>query len=108
MSDLKEQLDHFVGTDGWRWFVAKVEDEWGAQGKRYLAELDRALNLTDNDAAASQARQIRSGQKIIQSLLRLPFEELRRLQSPSEPDAPPNRAPLDPELVGQSRRGSGL
>ena len=107
MSDLKDVLECGVQSEFWRWFCARVDEEWGATGKRYLAELDRALNLTDNDAAASQARQIRSGQKAILALLRLPQDELRKC-GPSEPDTPDRRPAPEPELAGMSRRGVGL
>jgi hypothetical protein len=107
MSDLKDVLEGGLRSEFWQWFTSKVLEEWGAQGKRYLVELDAALNLSDNDAAASQARQIRSGQKAILALLRIPDEALRKLGDGAE-DVPERRRPMDPELVGQSRRGAGL
>lgn len=106
MSELREILETGVSSPFWQWFCARVHEEWGAQGKRFLPELERAANLSDNDAAASQMRQILSGQKAILSLLRAPHDELRKLKS--EPDTDEPRRPLEPALAGQSRRGSGL
>lgn len=106
MNELKDILERGIEGPFWAWFQDRVLDEWGPNGKRYLAELDKALNLTDNDAAASQARQVRSGQKAILSLLRLPYDEIRR-QGESEPMVvAPGRPAMDPELVGLGRRGS--
>ena len=80
MSEQREVLDSLQQHPGWALFCAHVEREWGVSGLRFQQELDRALNLTDNDACASQSRQIRSGQKIIMSLLRWPAEEMQRLK----------------------------
>ena len=55
-------------------------EEWGPQGVSFQQQLGYALDLTDNDAAASQARQVVSGQKAILKLLRWPQDELARLK----------------------------
>lgn len=107
MSELKEMLEGGLRSEFWAWFTARVHDEWGATGRRFLPELERAANLSDNDASASQVRQILSGQKAILALLRLPEDALRHLGE-SKPDVEERRRPLDPELVGLSRRGTGL
>src|SRR3954463_2851104 len=81
MSDARiEALDHLVGSPGWLLYWEHVKGEWGANGHQYQAQLDAALNLVDNDAADSQARQIRSAQKVIASLMEWPKEELARLR----------------------------
>ena len=105
--DLKEILEHGLSSPFWRWFVEHVEQEWGPRGKRYQSEMDKALDLADNDAAASQARQVRSGQKVILALLRAPEVELKRLTAAaSAEDEAYGRASLSHEqLAGTSRRG---
>lgn len=95
---MNEQLDNLVtlvSHPGWRLFREHVEREWGANGARYQAELDKALDLTDNEAAASQARQIRAGRKAIELLVNWPQDEIARLQRSERR-----------EEVGMSRRGS--
>ena len=90
MSDDKaesgEALESLTTHAGWQMFCRHVVDEWGQTGVTYQAELDKALGLSDNDAAASQARQVRSGQKAILRLLQWPASEavrLRRLEDPA-------------------------
>lgn len=80
MREDREALESLMAHPGWRAFCGQVDQEWGLNGLRFQAELDKALNLTDNNAAASQARQIRSGQKVILALLRWPAEEATRLK----------------------------
>ena len=81
-----EALASLLESPGWRLFCDFVAREWGPAGHTYAVELDKALDLTDPAAAASQARQIRAGRRIIERLLRWPDEELRRLRAPlSEP-----------------------
>ena len=104
-SELREMLEAGLHADFWQWFVDQVQQEWGPHGVRYQQELDQALNLTDNDAAASQARQVRSGQKVILMLLRVPAETLARLKTVPAV-LPPGSGPRDDALLtGQSRRG---
>lgn len=108
MSDLKHELEDFINHPGWRWFTERVDREWGANGSRFTAELKTALNLTDNNAAASQARQILSGQAVILAMLRAPHEELAKLkglESARVGGIDHGRPALAEELVGQSRRG---
>ncbi len=109
MSEQKDILESLVNSPGWHDYVRFVEREWGPTGLRYLAQIDRALDLVDNDAAASQARQIRSAQKVILGLLRWPHEEIKRLTVEGEAEIVANgRAPMPMGLAGQSRRGMGL
>lgn len=90
-----EALESLIESPGWRVFRAHVEQEWGPTGQRYQAELDKALDALDDHASASQARQVRSGQKVILALLRWPEEELARL----------TRQAQQPEIT-MSRRGT--
>lgn len=108
MSDTQDILESGIQSEFWHLFREYVEREWGPQGVRYQQEMDKALDMRDNDAAASQARQIRSGQKVILSLLRWPAEEAKRLADATPTTTDAGRAPMDPELVGMSRRGGGL
>ena len=91
---MREALESLVTHPGWSLFTQHVTHEWGANGIRYAAEMEKALNLTDNNVAASQARQIIAARKTIENLMRWPEEELQRLQ----------RAEQRPELT-MSRRG---
>ena len=108
MSELKDILERGVEGEFWQWFERKVLAEWGPNGAHFQHEMDRALDMTDNDAAASQARQVRSGQKVILGLLRLPHDELRKLRDATVTTTDMRRAPMPDELVGMSRRGAGL
>lgn len=108
MNETTDILESLITSEGWRLYSAYIEREWGPTGVKYQAEMDKALSLTDNDAAASQARQIRSGQKVILGLLRWPHEEIKRLSDAKATTTEPRRAPMAPELVGQSRRGGGM
>lgn len=94
MSDHADALDSLLTHPGWRLFLEHVHLEWGPTGARYNAELDKALDLIDANAAASQARQVRAGRKVIESLLAWPAEEAQRLK----------RTDRVPELT-MSRRG---
>lgn len=75
-----ELLESLLQHPGWRLFERYVREEWGPQGVQFQRQLDNALDLADNNAAASQARQVRSGQKVILMLLRWPIEEMARLK----------------------------
>lgn len=94
MSEHADALESLLTHPGWQLFLEHVHREWGPTGARYNAELDKALDLTDANAAASQARQIRAGRKVIESLLTWPAEEAQRLK----------RTDRVPELT-MSRRG---
>lgn len=94
MSEQTDALEALLTHPGWQLFVAHVQHEWGATGVRYNAELDQALNLLDDNAAASQARQIRAGRRVIEQLLAWPADEVGRL----------TRQDRRPELT-MSRRG---
>lgn len=87
--------ESLLSHPAWLQFAAYVEREWGPSGLKYQAEMEKALNLADNNASASQARQILSGQKVITALMRWPAEELARLK---------RQVPASEELV-MSRRG---
>lgn len=87
-------LESLQAHPGWRLWVEHVDAEWGPNGGQYNAALDKALNLMDNDAAASQARQVRAGRRVIETLLAWPAEEVARLR----------RTPQGSEPA-QSRRG---
>lgn len=80
MSDRLESLEALIASPGFQVFQDYVWAEWGPSGTRAQTELDKALDLTDNDAAASQARQIRAAQKVIVGLMRWPHEEVARLK----------------------------
>ena len=111
MSDaLVEMLDQGMASDFWAWFVAHVEQEWGPTGVRYQAALDRALAIVDDNACAAQARQVRSGQKAILALLRLPEEARRRAvgglaQERGVTPVASARPPLPGALATEGRRG---
>ena len=79
MNELAGQLESLLTHPGWQLFLDHVEADWGPAGVKYQSELDKALNLLDDNAAASQARQVRAGRKIIETLLAWPAEELARL-----------------------------
>jgi len=79
MSDARRILESLIAHPGWVAFRAHVEQEWGIHGARYWQELDKALDLTDNIAAAGHARQIRAARRTIEMLMRWPEEEVARL-----------------------------
>lgn len=83
-----ESLEDLLQRPGWSLFWSYVRAEWGPNGEQYRAQLDKALDLTDNDAAASQARQIRSAQKVIAGLLDWPKEEIARLKRQTQGSEP--------------------
>lgn len=95
MIDRREALEALVTHPGWQLFLAYVADEWGPSGKAYARALDKALDLLDDGAAASQARQVRAARRVIDGLVRWPEEELRLLKG----------APRSAESVAPSRRG---
>ena len=81
MANEKAQALEALGSHpGWRLYVEHLLAEWGPSGEQYRAELDKALNLTDNEAAASQARQIRAVSKMVERFIQWPAEEVARLQ----------------------------
>ena len=79
MSERAQALESLLANPGWHAFTQHVFQEWGPTGVQYNAELRKALNLTDNDAAASQARQILANGIVIAQLVAWPAEELVRL-----------------------------
>ena len=93
----EDALRELLDRHGWHLFCDYVQREWGPTGVKFHAELTNALNLTDNNAAASQARQIVSGQKAILALLRWPSEEVSRLKRLGEKP--------EPEVASMSRGG---
>ena len=97
MTDDAQALESLPTHPGWRLFIAHVQREWGPNGALYNAELDKALDLTDANAAASQARQVRAGRKVIEALMAWPAEEAARLTR--QPGA------IDHEVESFSRRG---
>ena len=88
MNEQAQMLEALLTSPGWRAFREHVYQEWGPSGEKYQAELDKALDLTNNDAAASQARQIKAAQKAIQHLLEWPADELGRLKRAERPVEP--------------------
>lgn len=84
----RDVLEALLTSPGWSVFVHHVETEWGPNGATYQQELDKALDLTDSAAAASQARQVRAGRKVIEMLLAWPSQEIARLKR-QEPDSEP-------------------
>lgn len=107
-NELKDILERGLESPFWAWFSRRVTEEWGPSGAQYQAQMAKALNLTDDHAAASQARQVMSGQKAIMALLAIPRDELRKLKTDAEEPTEERRRPLEPALAGQSRRGAGL
>jgi hypothetical protein len=87
-------LEDLQKHPGWRLFREHVDQEWGPRGARYMSELEKALDLSDPQSAASQARQIVSARKVVDGLMVWPSEEVQRLK----------RAEQKPELT-MSRRG---
>lgn len=79
-TDQADALDALQAHPGWLLWLEHVRREWGANGATYNAQLDQALNLLDDNAAASQARQIRAGRRTIEALLAWPREEVARLR----------------------------
>lgn len=69
----------------WKLWRDHVAQEWGPSGTRYLAELEKALNLLEDGAAASQARQIVSARKAIEQLMAWPEEKLGQLKRSDTP-----------------------
>lgn len=91
-NDRTEALDALLLHPGWHLFLEHCHREWGPNGAKYNAELDKALDLIDPAAAASQARQIRAGRKTLETLLSWPAEELARVKR-TEPE------PVQPSYV---------
>ena len=83
-----ESLEHLLLSPGWAAFVAHVEQEWGPTGIRYQQALETALNLTDSEAAASQALQVLAARKTVELLLKWPSEEIRRLKAKDSDPVP--------------------
>lgn len=75
-----EALESLREHPGWKIWTSHVDHEWGARGVQYQRAMDQALDLTDSQAAASQARQVRSCSKLIESLMRWPAEQSARLR----------------------------
>lgn len=75
-----ETLESLLQHPGWRWFWEDVATDWGPNGVQFRGELERALNLTDDHAAAAQARQIYSSQKVIMALPQRVSDALARLK----------------------------
>ena len=94
MNEIAQLLEDLQQHPGWRLFREHVDREWGPRGARYMSELEKALDLSDPATAASQARQIVSARKVVDSLIGWPADELQRLK----------RAEREPELT-MSRRG---
>lgn len=86
----REALESLIDSPGFALFKQHVAREWGQNGARYTAEMEKALNLTDNNAAASQARQIVAARKTIENLMHWPEEELARLQRAEQTPAHAN------------------
>lgn len=81
-------LQSFVDHPGWALFSGHAQNEWGAGGSTYHTALDKALNLLDDSAAASQARQVRAARRAIEQILQWPVEELARLKRAGQESAP--------------------
>lgn len=87
-SEQADALESLGVHPGWGLWIDHLKSEWGPNGATYNAELDKALNLLDDNAAASQARQVRAGRRTIEALVGWRVEEiarLRRAQPGSEP-----------------------
>lgn len=89
MSDDRiEALDALLKSPGWKLFTEHLDGEWGPNGKTYQANMDKALDLTDAEAAASQARQVRAARLMVEKFGAWPAEELARLRrAVNEPEA---------------------
>ena len=84
MNERAEALERLLTDPGWHLFAEHCRDEWGPNGASYNAAMDKALDLLDAEAAASQARQVRAGRKVIEALLSWPVEEVARLKRQDE------------------------
>ena len=105
MSDSREPLQDLVDHPGWALFVAHVEREWGAGGRRFEHTIDQIADGRGEDALQlRQMQQIAVARREILRLLAWPVEEVARLRTPAGDHA--IRRALPPELVGQGRRGS--
>jgi hypothetical protein len=81
MSDERiDALDSLLKSPGWKLFTEHLDGEWGPNGKTYQANMDKALDLTDAEAAASQARQVRAARLMVERFSTWPVEELARLR----------------------------
>jgi len=81
----REALESLLTHPGWLILADHIGQEWGPNGLAYNAALDTALNLLDDNAAASQARQIRAGRRVIENLVSWPSEEIARLKRADKP-----------------------
>jgi hypothetical protein len=104
MNDLKDTLADLVKHPGWQWFCAVVQEDWGAGGLRFEAQLNKIADSRDDDAANfRQMQQIAVARREILRLLKRPEEELQKL-TPAVVDWQA-RGAMAPELAGMSRRG---
>lgn len=105
-TELAGILDQGLHSPFWRLFRQHVEAEWGAGGRRFEKTInDLADQIGDAETVVRQMQQVAVTRREILRLLKWPEEELRKVQDKPD-EQPQRRAPLDPELHGQSRRGS--
>lgn len=97
MDSLREDLDHLVHSPGWLRFRQHVEREWGTReaggGIRFEQATEKAANLTDDNTAINQLRQITVARREIHGLiawventLKQTTKEDRELQPVGPPD----------------------
>lgn len=73
----KDAFTHLLETDGWRLFLAYVEQSWGAEA--CIQKIDRALQeLKPGDEGGERMTvlQIRAAARQIQALTRYPAERI--------------------------------
>ena len=80
MSETRDALTDLLKHPGWHAFRDYALREWGPHGVRFHAEMQQALNLSDPQAALSQARQIHAAQRLVDVLLEWPAQEIGRLE----------------------------
>ena len=98
MSEARDSLMDLVKHPGWAIYAQHWLGRWGLQGVQYHAELDKALNMTDSDAAHLQALQVRASRRMVEDMLGWPDEEAKRMGRAEEPEAA-----LSPQRGGYHR-----
>ena len=81
-------LEALLHSPGWTLFTEHLATEWGPSGHTFLAQLDQALSLQNAESAASQARQVRAAQRMVDKFVAWPAEEVARLKRIEEAPEP--------------------
>lgn len=87
MSDTRDALSDLIKHPGWELFTQHCLDEWGLQGTRYHAEMDKALNEADSKIAHLKALQVAAAKRMVETMLNWPSQEVSRLGRLDEPVA---------------------